>query len=65
MKCHTHEMLSAFAHALDSAVQQEFEIASQVSDEEWEAIRPSKVERRKFLLENVKVPLFLYDCSKN
>lgn len=52
-------MLSSFSKALDSAIQQEYEIASQVSDEEWEAIRPSKGERRNFLLDNVKVSINL------
>lgn len=55
MECHSKEILSSFFQALDKAVQQEFDIASQVSDEEWEAIRPTKSDRRKFLLEHVKV----------
>lgn len=41
--------------ALDEAIQDEYDIATQVSDEEWEAIRPTKLERRNYLLERVKV----------
>lgn len=41
--------------ALDNAILDETELASQVSDEEWEAIRPNKIDRRDFLLQNVKV----------
>lgn len=41
--------------ALDSAIVEEFQMASQISEEEWEAIRPTKNERRKYLLEKVQV----------
>lgn len=48
-------MLSAFVSALDAAVQDELEVAAQVSDEEWEAIRPSKLQRRDMLLKHMQV----------
>ncbi|KAJ1521518.1 hypothetical protein ONE63_003181 [Megalurothrips usitatus] len=52
--CHAHEMLEAFVMALDRSVQDELEMATQVSDEEWEAIRPSKEDRLALLLAHVK-----------
>lgn len=58
LKCHAEEILEGFTRALDSAIVDETELASQVSDEEWEAIRPSKLERRNDLLKNVKVTSF-------
>jgi hypothetical protein len=53
--CYCQEMMSAFVSALDTAVQDEFEVAAQVSDEEWEAIRPNKLQRRKMLLNHMQV----------
>ncbi|KAL4709653.1 hypothetical protein ACJJTC_007384 [Scirpophaga incertulas] len=52
--CYCREMLSAFVSALDSAVQDEFDVAGQVSDEEWEAIRPSKHQIRNMLLKHMQ-----------
>lgn len=63
MKCHAEEMLAAFTKSLDIAIQDEIEIASLVSDEEWEAIRPNKLERRNFLLKNIKVQLQTGTCD--
>lgn len=48
-------MLIAFAKALDTAITDELELANQVSDEEWDAIRPTKLERRNYLLNTMKV----------
>ncbi|KAI2474042.1 ionotropic receptor 93a [Diabrotica virgifera virgifera] len=53
-KCHMEELFKSFTRALDLAIQEEFDTASQVSEEEWEAIRPVKSERRDFLLKNMK-----------
>lgn len=53
--CYFKEMMDAFVSALDSAVQEEFDVAAQVSDEEWEAIRPTKQQRKDALLQHVKV----------
>lgn len=63
--CHVEEILEAFAKALDVAVVGEFELASQVSDEEWEAIRPSKQERRSSLLQHVKAHLLQNGACSN
>lgn len=52
-------MMNAFVSALDAAVQDEFDVAAQVSDEEWEAIRPTKSQRRDMLLKHMQVPTFL------
>lgn len=53
--CYCEEMLNAFVSALDTAVKEEFEIAAQVSDEEWDAIRPTKLQRRDMLLKHMQV----------
>ncbi|XP_050293416.1 ionotropic receptor 93a [Anthonomus grandis grandis] len=52
--CHIEETLTGFMKGLDDAIVQEFEMASQVSEEEWEAIRPTKSERTKYLLDKMK-----------
>ncbi|XP_052755340.1 ionotropic receptor 93a isoform X2 [Galleria mellonella] len=52
--CYSQEMMSAFISALDTAIQDEFDIAAQVSDEEWEAIRPTKIQRRNMLLKHMQ-----------
>ncbi|CAH2084495.1 unnamed protein product [Euphydryas editha] len=48
--CYAEEMMSAFISALDTAIQEELDVAAQVSDEEWEAIRPTKNQRKDTLL---------------
>lgn len=50
-------MLNAFARSLEAATIEEFELANQVSDEEWDAIRPTKLERRNDFLNTIKVNL--------
>nr|ALT31632.1 ionotropic receptor 93a [Cnaphalocrocis medinalis] len=54
LMCYCQEMMNAFISALDSAVQDEFDVAAQVSDEEWEAIRPNKIQRRSMLLKHMQ-----------
>ncbi|XP_060523884.1 ionotropic receptor 93a isoform X2 [Cylas formicarius] len=54
MVCHVEQILGDFILALDDAIVDEFEMAAQVSEEEWEAIRPTKLERSNFLLQKVK-----------
>lgn len=51
--CHVKDILKAFAFALDSAILEEQEIFNLVSDEEWEAIRPTNTERKKMLLKRI------------
>ncbi|XP_061378615.1 ionotropic receptor 93a [Danaus plexippus] len=50
LKCYAHEVLDSFISALEAAVLDELEAALQVSDEEWEAVRPTKLQRRNSLL---------------
>nr|QEE82793.1 ionotropic receptor 93a [Conogethes pinicolalis] len=54
LMCYCQEMMNAFISALDAAVQDEFDGATQVSDEEWEAIRPNKIQRRTMLLKHMQ-----------
>ncbi|KAJ0183472.1 hypothetical protein K1T71_001448 [Dendrolimus kikuchii] len=55
MMCYCEEMMDAFIAALDAAIQDEFDVAAQVSDEEWEAIRPTKAQRRDTLLKHMQL----------
>ncbi|KAF9802070.1 hypothetical protein SFRURICE_004321 [Spodoptera frugiperda] len=52
--CYCKELMDAFISALDAAIQDEFDVAAQVSDEEWEAIRPNKMQRRDKLLKHMQ-----------
>ncbi|GLV41761.1 Ionotropic receptor 93a [Carabus blaptoides fortunei] len=63
--CHCEELLEAFMKSLESAIQDEISISSQVSDEEWEAIRPTKPERRDSLLQGVKTHLSTVGACSN
>ncbi|XP_049872906.1 ionotropic receptor 93a [Pectinophora gossypiella] len=54
LMCYCQEMMEAFIFALNAAVQDEFEAAAQVSDEEWEAIRSTKLQRRDMLLKHMQ-----------
>lgn len=56
-KCLYHELLKLFAIGLSKLVREEEAIYGQISDEEWEAIRLSKRERRDSLLQYIKVRL--------
>jgi len=53
--CHCDEILSSFLTALDESVREEQELSIQVSEEEWEAIRPTKEERMKHILKHIHV----------
>lgn len=50
IKCHANEILRAFVLGLSRAIREEIAIYGQISDEEWEIIRPSKKERRDSIL---------------
>lgn len=65
LQCHCEEILSAFTRSLNEAIVAEFETASQVSDEEWEAIRPNKIDRRNSLLQSIKKYLSLFGKCDN
>ncbi|XP_075222423.1 ionotropic receptor 93a isoform X2 [Lycorma delicatula] len=48
--CRLRELLNNLGLALQKSIQDELELSKQVSDEEWDAIKPSKVDRRNTLL---------------
>nr|QRF71037.1 ionotropic receptor [Semiothisa cinerearia] len=54
LMCYSREMMSAFISALEAATQEELRVAAQVSDEEWEAIRPDKLQRKNALLKHMQ-----------
>lgn len=51
LACHSGELLRAFTLGLSKMIKQEQVVYGQISDEEWEVIRPSKQERRDKILE--------------
>lgn len=53
--CHIEELLKSFTISLDRLVREEIDLSNQVSDEEWETIRPSRLDRRASLLSHIKV----------
>lgn len=54
-KCYLHELLRNLALAVSKIIREEEAIYGQISDEEWEAIRLTKRERRDSMLENIRV----------
>lgn len=60
LKCHANELLKTFVLGLSKAIREENAIYGQISDEEWEIVRPSKRERRDGILE-----FMLSDLQKN
>ncbi|XP_044740653.1 ionotropic receptor 93a [Chrysoperla carnea] len=61
----TVDVLRGFMTALDSAVREEEETSSQIPDEEWEAVRPTKEQRRDFLLKTLRQHLSQYGVNGN
>ncbi|KAL0269534.1 UNVERIFIED_CONTAM: hypothetical protein PYX00_007235 [Menopon gallinae] len=57
MVCHIEELLKSFTIALDRLIREEIDLSKQVSDEEWETIRPSRLDRRTSLLSTIKTDL--------
>lgn len=51
IKCHANELLKSFVLGLSKAIREENAIYQQISDEEWEIVRPSKRQRRSEILE--------------
>lgn len=51
LKCHSNEILRSFVLGLSKAIREETAIYGQISDEEWEIVRPTKKERRDGILE--------------
>nr|CAD7578492.1 unnamed protein product [Timema californicum] len=54
VKCYLEELLVSFARALEKTIEKEISLSSQVAEEEWEVIRPSKADRRRTLLDLIK-----------
>lgn len=51
LKCHANEMLRSFVLGLSKAIREENAVYGQISDEEWEIVRPTKQERRDDILQ--------------
>lgn len=47
--------MSVFIMAFSALIQQEIELSQRVSEEEWDEIRPSKVDRRQSMVSFIKV----------
>uniref|UniRef100_T1HWR6 Uncharacterized protein n=1 Tax=Rhodnius prolixus TaxID=13249 RepID=T1HWR6_RHOPR len=52
--CHAEELVGNLAVALDYSIEEEIRLSEQVSDEEWEVIKPTKQERREAILNFMK-----------
>lgn len=57
-ECHIDEVVRVFVLALSKMIREEEAIYGQISDEEWEAIRLTKNERRQRMLEFMSVGRF-------
>ncbi|EEB18389.1 glutamate receptor delta-1 subunit precursor, putative [Pediculus humanus corporis] len=55
--CHVDELIKSFTVSLNELIREEIELSSQVSDEEWETIKPTKLDRRISLLSHIKTKL--------
>lgn len=53
--CHINEVVRTFILALSKMIREEEAIYGQISDEEWEAIRLTKEERRTRMIEFMRV----------
>jgi len=53
--CLVDELMSVFIMAFSALIQQEIELSQRVSEEEWDEIRPSKIDRRKSMISFIKV----------
>lgn len=55
MLCLVDELMSVFIMAFSALIQQEIELSQRVSEEEWDEIRPSKIDRRQSMVSFIKV----------
>ncbi|XP_050438335.1 ionotropic receptor 93a isoform X2 [Adelges cooleyi] len=55
--CLVDELMSVFIMAYSASIQQETELSQQVSEEEWDEIRPSKSDRRHSMVSFIKFRL--------
>jgi hypothetical protein len=53
--CLVDELMSMFIMAFSALIQQEIELSQRVSEEEWDEIRPSKIDRRQSMVSFIKV----------
>lgn len=63
-ECLYHELIKNVALSLSKLVREEEAIFGQISDEEWEAIRSTKRDRRDSMLEYIRVNSIIV-CSMN
>lgn len=67
IKCHLAEVLKSFVLGLSKAIREEAAINGQISDEEWEIVRPSKGERRdeilRFMLDDLRKTAKCSNCT--
>lgn len=64
ISCHIGEFLKTFVLGLSRMIREEKSVYGQISDEEWEAIRPTKSEKRDGILKYMKVNLLeMSKCS--
>jgi ionotropic glutamate receptor len=67
IKCHSNEILRAFVLGLSQAIREEVAVYGQISDEEWEIIRPTKPERRNnilaFMLSHLRKVSLCSNCT--
>lgn len=57
------EIMSVFIMAFNTLIQQEIELSQRVSEEEWEEIRPSRIDRRQSMILFIKVKLVKFKIS--
>lgn len=53
IKCHANELLRSFTLGLSHAIREENAFYTQISDEEWEIVRPSKSTRRNEIMQTM------------
>lgn len=67
IQCHAAEVLRGFVLGLSRMIKEEKSIYGQISDEEWEAIRPTKREKRdnilKFMRDNLQQSSKCGNCT--
>lgn len=55
--CLVDELMSVFIMAFRALIQEEIELSQRVSEEEWEEIRPSRIDRRQSMISFIKVKI--------
>lgn len=59
--------MPVFIMAFSALIQQEIELSQRVSEEEWDEIRPSKIDRRQSMVSFIKVKFTISSikCVRN